>query len=145
MLPVAMNALQLPGAASFGFLADFLLLAQPGHVIVGHFFEGVERDDVVHVQVDAMRLHSIGNALQLLLILGIDVRPKHLARGRAEELPIVLRLVGIEELDRLERVGDFRGQQVSVLKADLGRRAFEMNVTSSLRAESDRPSAAASS
>ena len=123
-----MNALQLPGAVSFGCLRGFLLLVQPWHVVVRHFFERVERDDVVHVEIDAVRFHPVGDALQFLLVFGVDVRPEHLAGGGAEELPVALGLVRVEELDGFERVGDFRREKVAVLKADVGGRAFEMNV-----------------
>ena len=70
-----MNALQFPGAASFGFFADLLLLVQPGHVVVRHLLESVERHDVIHIEIDAMGLHSVRDPLQFLLIFGIDVRP----------------------------------------------------------------------
>jgi len=55
-----------------------------------------------HIQIDAVRLHAIGNALQFLLVLLIDMRPEHLAGGAAEEFPITLRLMCVEQLDRLE-------------------------------------------
>jgi hypothetical protein len=37
--------------------------------------------------------------------------------------------VRIEELDCLECVGNLGGEQVAVLEADLGGRAFEVNVS----------------
>ena len=85
-----MKALQLPGAFSFGARVAFCALIQPRHVVVRNLFECIERDDVVDIKIDAVRLHAIGNALQFLLILGVDVRPEHLARGLAKELPIAL-------------------------------------------------------
>ena len=54
-----------------------------------------------------MSFDAVGNALQFLLILGVDVRPEHLLRRRAEELPVTLALMSVEQLDRLEGVGDF--------------------------------------
>ncbi len=75
-----------------------------------------------------MRLHAVGNALQFLLVLGVNVRPEHLACGLAEELPIALRLVRVEKLDRFERIGNFGGQQIPMLEPDVRGRTFQMNV-----------------
>ncbi len=76
-----------------------------------------------------MRLHSVGNALQFLLIFGVNVRPKHLPRGGAEEFPIALRLVRVEQLDRLKRVGNFGREQISVLKANVRGRALQVHIS----------------
>ena len=120
MLPVAMNALQLPGAASLGFFGRFVLLVEPGHVVVQHFFERVQGDDVVQVEIDAVGFHAVGDALQFLLVFRIDVRPEHLAGSFAVELPVTLGLVRVIQLDGLEGVGDFGSEQVAVLVADVG-------------------------
>ncbi len=58
-----------------------------------------------------MCLHAIGNALQFLLIFGIDMRPQHLSRSRAEEFPIALCLMHVEQLDRLKRISNFRREK----------------------------------
>ena len=50
------------------------------------------------------------------------------SRGLAEELPILLLLVGHLGRDRFEVVLDFGGQQVAVLEADLGGRAFQVDL-----------------
>ena len=73
-----------------------------------------------------MRLHAVGNALKFLLIFGVDVRPEHLARGLAKELPVALGLVRVEKLDRLKRVGNLGREQIAMLKSDVGGRTFEM-------------------
>ena len=78
-----------------------------------------------------MRLHAIGNALQLLLILGVNVRPKHLARRLAKKFPVALRLVRIEKLDGFERIGNLGSQQKPMLVADFRRRPFQVNVSPS--------------
>ena len=87
-----------------------LLLIQPRHVVVRNFFKRVERHNVINIQVNAVRLHAIGDALQLLSIFGIDMGPQHLARGLAKKIPIALGFVGVEKLDRIERVGNLRSQ-----------------------------------
>ena len=37
-----------------------------------------------------MGIEAVGDALEFLLILGIDVRPKNFARGLAEKGPVAL-------------------------------------------------------
>src|SRR5258708_25263100 len=75
-----------------------------------------------------MGLHAVGNALQFPLIFSVDVRPENFPSGLAKEIPIALGLVGVEELDRFEGIGNFRSEQIAVLEADVGRRAFEVDI-----------------
>ena len=44
-------------------LGRLILLVQPGQIVVRHFLKRVESHDVPYVQIDAVRLHAIGNAL----------------------------------------------------------------------------------
>jgi len=75
-----------------------------------------------------VRLQAFGNALQLLLILRVRLRPQHLTRGGAEKFPIPVGPVGVVQSDRGKSVGYLRSQEVTVLEADLPGAAFEMNV-----------------
>ena len=68
-----------------------------------------------------MCLHAIGDALKLLLIFQVDMRPEDLARRLAKEFPIALGLVGIKEPDRFQGIGDLGSQQEPMLKADFRR------------------------
>ncbi len=75
-----------------------------------------------------MRLQAVGNALQLLPVLGFNMRPQNLAGGGAEKFPVAIGVVRVLQLDGLEGVGDLGRQQVSVLKSDLGGRAFQVDI-----------------
>jgi len=73
--------------------------------------------------------------LKFLLVLAVNVWPKHLARRFAKELPITLGAMGVLELEGLEGVVDLRGKQIPVLEADIGRRPLEVNVRPALLLE----------
>src|ERR1700728_4023146 len=49
-------------------LRRLLPLIQPWDVVVRHFLEGVERDNVVNIQLNPVCLHAVGNPLEFLLI-----------------------------------------------------------------------------
>ncbi len=115
-----------------------LPLIQPRHVVIRNLLKRVQGDDVIHIQIDAMqvspmqvhpmRLHAVSNALQFLLILGVDVRPQHLARRLPKKLPIALRLVGIEKFDRFQGIGNLGSEQIAMLESNIGGRTFQMNI-----------------
>src|SRR2546426_7440908 len=65
-------------------------LVVPGHVITGQLLEGVEGHNIVHIKRAAAGAQAVHNALQFLLIFGINFRPEHVVRGFAEEIPIAL-------------------------------------------------------
>ncbi len=71
---------------------------------------------------------SIHDAFELGLILGIDFRPQHRARGGAEKFPVALRDVSHLQADGSERVANFRREKIAVLVADIVGRAFEVDV-----------------
>ncbi len=56
------------------------------------------------------------------------MRPKHVLRCVAEEIPIVLRGVGVFEFHRREGVLNLRREQVAMLIPDLVRRALQVDV-----------------
>ena len=58
--------------------------------------ESIQRDNIPHIEFDTVRFHPVGNTLQFLLILGVNMCPKLFARDCPEEFPIMLRLVRIE-------------------------------------------------
>ena len=95
-----------------------VLQVVPGHVVPRQFLKGVERHHIVNVQRHAPSLQSRDNTLQLVLVLRLDLGPKHLARRLAEELPIALGGMRVLQLDRFKSVSNFRRQQVTVLEAD---------------------------
>ena len=57
--------------------------------------------DVPHVELHARGLHALGDAFELLLVFGIDVRPELLAAGLAVKVPVSLGVVGAFELGTL--------------------------------------------
>ena len=83
-----------------------LPLVQPGHVVLRQLDASVQRHNIPHVQLHAFRLHPFGNALQLLLVLGVNVRPQHLAPGLAEKIPIARGVVRGFKLDYPHQVLD---------------------------------------
>ena len=92
----------------------------PGHVVPGQFHEGVQRHHVV--QVDRhypVRPQALDDSLQLGLVFGVDFRPEHVVGRFAEKRPVLVRIVRILQLHRLERILDFRRQQIAVLEANL--------------------------
>ena len=96
--------------------------------VIAPFQRRVHGDHVPQVQLHALGARSIRNALQLLAILVFNARPHHLLRRRAEELPVLLVVVGQLQLEHLERVVNLRRQQVSVLVAHLPRSSLQVNV-----------------
>jgi hypothetical protein len=74
-----------------------------------------------------MGIDAIGDALQLLPVLPLNVWPHHVLRGIAKELPVFLAFVCLFEDGDLQSVSNLRRQQVAILKADLVRRAFQMH------------------
>ena len=118
----------VPGSSKLRRLGGFLLLVEPREIVVGHFLKGVERHNVVHVEIDSVRLDAIGDALQLPLIFDVDVGPKHLPRRGAKELPIPLRRMRVKQFDRLKRVGDLGREKITVLVADIRWAAFDVYV-----------------
>src|SRR5271165_3618811 len=74
-----------------------------------------------------MGLQAVGNALQLLLVFEINVRPQDDLRSLAIEIPAALGATYIPQLNRLKPVVDLRREQVSVLIANISRRSFELD------------------
>ena len=105
-----------------------MLRVVPGHVVARQFLEGVERHKIIDVHGDAARPEALDDPLEFLLVFGVDPRPEHLAGGLAEELPIALRVVRVDQLDRLKRVGDLGREQIAVLEPDASGRSFEVDV-----------------
>jgi hypothetical protein len=66
--------------------------------------------------------------LQFLLVFLVDMRPQDVLRRGTIEVPIALGAVDVLELHDSEAVLDFRRQQISVLVANVGRRAFQMHI-----------------
>ena len=77
--------------------------------------------------LDALGLRALGDGRQLLLVFGVDVRPEHVLRGVAEELPVAPGRMSAFEFEDLECVGDLCGEQISVLEADLLRSSLQMH------------------
>jgi len=97
-------------------------------VVIAPLRGSVDAYDVPNVDGHPVRGGAIGDALQLVAVLLLDVRPHHVLGGIAEERPVLLVFVLRFEHDDLQRVFDFGGQQVTVLKSDLMRRALQMHI-----------------
>jgi len=90
-------------------------------VIVGNFFEGVEGHDVVDVELrTGAGVQAFRDALEFLLIFGINFGPEHFAGNLAKEGPIALRGAHHTGLDGGKGVLDFLGEHVAMLEADGG-------------------------
>src|SRR5579864_5823556 len=128
MLPVAMKALQLPGATSLGAFLAFSRLFSQGNVIVCQLLKSVERDNIINIELHTLSLQALNNTLQFLPVLAVNMRPKHLVCSFAKELPITLRAVCILEPKSLKSILNFRGEKISMLEANVERRTLQMNV-----------------
>ena len=71
-----------------------------------------------------MRLQALRNALQFLLVLGVEVRPQHILCRVTKEAPFALGVLRRFHLVHLHVVFNLSRQQVTMLKADLLRRAL---------------------
>ena len=96
-------------------------------VEIRHLQPGVERHHVPYVQLHAVGYCAVGDALQFGAVFGLHVRPQHALRLLAEELPVLLLVVGHFERDRFECIADLGGQQVAVLISDVGRAALQVH------------------
>ena len=101
---------------------------QPGNVVIRQFFQGVEGDKVPAIGGDAFGFQPRDDPIDLALIFRIDLRREHFLGGVAIEVPVVLGGFFKIGLADAEKVGDFGGKQVAVLKAHLLGRTFEMSV-----------------
>jgi len=63
------------------------------------------------------------------------VRPEYVLRRSPIEIPVALGAVGVLQLHGFETVFDLGRQQITVLIADVGRRAFKVNVDPAARAK----------
>ena len=93
---------------------------------VRHLQPGVERDDIPHVQLHAVGHRAIGDALEFGAVLGLDMRPEHVLGFLAEELPVLLFVVGHLDGDGLQGIVDLGSQQVAVLISDVGGAALQV-------------------
>ena len=66
------------------------MFVQPRNVVIRKLFKRVQSNDVINVEIHTVSLYTVGNSLQFLLILGVDMQPQHLAGSLAKELPIAL-------------------------------------------------------
>ena len=122
---------------------NVLLLVQPWHVITGKFFEGVQRNQIVDIHGNALRLESLDDPRKFLLVFRIDSWPQHFTCRFSEKLPIALGDMRVFQFDRLESIRDLACQQVAVLKANALGRALEVDICPAALAESGKPSATA--
>ena len=116
------------GRPDLGSVLGLLSLIEPWDVVLGQLDASVKRNNVPDVELHASGLRATSDALELLLVFGIDVRPEHSAARLSKKLPIALGVVGVFEFDDGERIGNFIGQELSVLIADLCWRSFEMDI-----------------
>ena len=94
--------------------------------VIAPLHSAIQCDHVPQVQLHAVRVCAIGDALHFFPVLRFDLRPHHVLGCVTEELPILSILVGLFEGDDFQRIFDLRREQVAVLEADFGRGAFEV-------------------
>src|SRR5208337_4790680 len=105
-----------------------LLLVEPWNVVVGNFFHRVQRNHVPQVHGRTVSLQAVCDALQLLLIFDLNMRPQNVLRSLAVEIPFALGAMYVLELNGPESVLDFGREQISVLIANIGGRSLEMDI-----------------
>ena len=119
-------------AAAFGTdlrrVGGVFLLVQPRDIVLRQFDGAVQRHNVPQVQPASFGLHALGDAFEFLLVLCVDVRPKHLAARFAEERPVAPRAVGALNPGHPHHVFNLGGEQPPMLETDLRRSSFEVDI-----------------
>src|SRR5262249_8963716 len=113
-----------------------LLFFHPRHVILRQLDEGVHRNHIVTIELHAFRRRARDDAVNLLLILLVHLRPEHLLGGAAVEIPIAFGLTLQQRFHHTQQILDLFREQRAVLIADLIGRAFEVDVDPSITLES---------
>ena len=111
-----------------GRVRPLFLFVKPGNVVVRKFFHRVQSHHVPQIQVDAVGVQAIHDALQFLLILRVNMLPQNVLCGGAIEIPIALGVVRGHRANGVNTTCNLGRQQVTVLISDVGGRAFEVNV-----------------
>ena len=78
--------------------------------VVAPFFRPIQRHNIPEINFDARRTRAIGDALQLLAVLRFNVRPHHVLRRVAKELPVFIGVMREFEVGHFDRVLNFGGQ-----------------------------------
>src|SRR5262249_58234877 len=124
------------GVAGGGGGGGAFLRVEPRDIVTRQLFHGVERNYVPTIGLDARGSKSRDNAVNLLLVFTVDLRPEYVPRGLPIEFPVPLRHVLIEGPGDSKQIFDFRRQQIPVLVSYRGWRAFQVNVYPSVVLES---------
>ena len=95
--------------------------------VIAPLHGAIQSNYVPQIQLHAVCICTIGDALHFFPVLGLDVRPHHVLGCITEELPILRILVRLFEGGDFQRIFDLRREQVAVLEADFGRGAFEVH------------------
>ena len=98
-----------------GRCRNAVLLVVSGDVIPGEFHPAVEGDDIPEVEFGAFLFQAFGDAFDLFAILRFDLGPEDFATGCTIKIPIFFRVVEDDGLDRFEPIGNFSGENATVL------------------------------
>ena len=74
-----------------------------------------------------MGVQSVDDSLKLFAVLRLDVRQVDGLRSLAKEGPVLAGIVHERDLLHPQKVLDFQGEQVSMLKPELRRRALQVD------------------
>src|SRR5207302_1440230 len=85
--------------------------------------------------LDSGVVQSQHDAVDLALVFGVDFRPENFLRSLAVKVPIAPGFVQQERFSDAQEIARFFRQQITVLVANLLRRAFEMNVNPAVAVE----------
>jgi hypothetical protein len=105
-----------------------LLLIEPGDIVAGQLFGGIERYNVPSVCLDAVSGQPRNDAIDFIAVFTVDAGLHNLARSLPIELPIPLGGVFIERPGNPQEVLNLRREQITMLVAYLGRRSLEMDI-----------------
>ena len=95
--------------------------------VVAPLLGSVHGDNVPEIHFYAARRDAIRDALQFVAIFLIDARPHNVFGGVTEKIPVLAIVVREFELVDVFEVGDFRGEKIAVLVADLRGRALHVD------------------
>ena len=105
-----------------------LFLVDCGQVIVAQLDVAIEGHNVPQIERRALCLEPSGDALQLFLVFGIDMRPEHRLASLAKEAPRALVLMRRGHAVDVDVVFNLAGKKIAVLEADLLGRSFQVDI-----------------
>ena len=118
----------LPRRHSRWRIRPLLLRIQHRQVVFAQLNIAIQRDDIPQIQRRSMRLQPFDDALQLRLVLRIELRPQHRLSRLAKETPRTLIRMRSRDRIHLHVVLNLARQQIPMLEPNLLRRSSQVHI-----------------